>query len=99
MPRNVPNPVSSPALLTPVALARLFRVSRITIGNWRRAGCPVVLILGDRRDFPRYELGAVVRWRESKGRPVPGWVRARLTRQARGATASDGGVSGSRPRR
>lgn len=67
-------------LMTTTGLARLFRVSRVSINNWRNRGCPCVLIPGDRRAAPRYILSDVVKWRESKKAKVPSWVRSRLSR-------------------
>ena len=74
MPRRTPNKRLGD-LLTTRELARLFKVSRIAVNNWRNKGCPCVLIPGDARDTPRYVVADVVAWRESLGRKIPAGVR------------------------
>lgn len=99
MRRSPTTPTPIDHLLTTVGLARLFRVSRVTVNNWRRSGCPCVLIPGDSRDVPRYDLGAVVAWRDAKRRPVPSWVKSRLARLTGKASPSSGPRASGRPGR
>ena len=99
-PRKTAVPTGTIAqLLTTVALARLFRVSRVSINKWRNRGCPCVLIPGDARDTPRYVLSDVVAWRDRVGGlPVPGWVRSRLSRLTGMALPAPAAARRRRPR-
>lgn len=71
-------------LLTTKQIARMWRVVPMTIQNWRRRGCPSVVIPGDRRAAVRWRLEDVVEWHKRKKHHIPKWVLGQVTRARAG---------------